>query len=176
MPSIVVVTGPPGAGKSAVAAALVTSFDPGALVEGDAFFGFLRAGAVAPWLPAAHEQNEAVIRAAAAAAGRLSAWCTVVYDGVVGAWFLPAFVGAAGVARLHYAVLLPPAEVCLERVATRPGHDFTDVDAARHLHADFARTRSVAGHVVSTDPDEDAAVVASRVLSRVRDGSLVWPD
>src|SRR5512145_730498 len=106
MASIVVVTGPPGAGKSAVAAALVESFEPGALVEGDAFFAFLRRGSISPWLPAAHEQNEHVVRAAAAATGRLAERCTVVYDGVVGAWFLPTFAAAAGVGRLNYAVLL----------------------------------------------------------------------
>lgn len=175
MPSIVVVTGPPGAGKSAVGAALVEAFEPGALVEGDAFFAFLRRGMVDPWLPAAHEQNENVVRAAAAAAGRLAERCTVVYEGVVGPWFLPAFAAAAGVASLHYAVLLPPEEVCLARVATRPGHGFTDLDAARHMYAEFARARSVERHVVASPPEDDARSVAERVLARVRDGSLAWP-
>ncbi|GEN80572.1 hypothetical protein AFE02nite_23060 [Actinotalea fermentans] len=169
-------TGPPGSGKSTVAGALVDAFDPSALVEGDAFFAFLRRGMREPWLPEAHEQNDGVIRAAAAATGRLAERCTVVYDGVVGAWFLPTFAAAAGVGRLHYAVLLPPAEVCLERVATRVGHGFTDLDAARHMHAEFARARSVARHVVDVASDDDARTVADRVLARVRDGSLVWPD
>ena len=48
---LLVVTGPPGAGKSTVAARLVERRSPSALVEGDAFFAFLRRGRIDPWLP-----------------------------------------------------------------------------------------------------------------------------
>ena len=37
---------------------------------------------------------------------------------------------ATGVAVLHYALLLPPEQLCLERVRDRVGHGFTDFDAA----------------------------------------------
>src|SRR5258708_34860826 len=85
MAELVVVTGPPGAGKSTIAELLVSDFDPSALVAGDQFFGFLRAGSIAPWLPQAHQQNEVVILSAAAASGRLArGGVTVVYDGVLG--------------------------------------------------------------------------------------------
>lgn len=81
---MIVVTGPPGAGKSAVAEQLADLLDPSALVAGDDFFGFIRNGAVRPWLEEAHAQNAAVVEAAAAAAGRLAGHCDVVYDGVQG--------------------------------------------------------------------------------------------
>lgn len=51
MGSLLVVTGPPGAGKSSVARILADSFDQSVLVEGDAFFAFLARGAIEPWLP-----------------------------------------------------------------------------------------------------------------------------
>jgi dephospho-CoA kinase len=60
---LVVVTGPPGAGKSVVARALADRFNPSVLVEGDAFFAFLASGRVDPWLPESQQQNEVVIRA-----------------------------------------------------------------------------------------------------------------
>ncbi|MHB8296673.1 MAG: hypothetical protein ACYDH5_19090 [Acidimicrobiales bacterium] len=33
---------------------------------------------------------------------------TVVYDGVIGPWFLETFAKASGLASLHYLILLPP--------------------------------------------------------------------
>ena len=78
--------------------------------RGDAFFGFLARGAVAPWLPGSHEQNEIVTRAAATTAGRFAAeGYDTVFDGMVGPWFLPTFAEATGLDRLDYVVLLPRA-------------------------------------------------------------------
>jgi cytidylate kinase len=114
----IVVTGPPGAGKSTVAELLSEQFERSALVAGDAFFGFLRRGSTAPWSPESHDQNTAVVEPAAAAAGRLARHCTIVYDGVVAPWFLRNFVKQSGVAWINYALLLPPLDVCLHRAAT----------------------------------------------------------
>jgi dephospho-CoA kinase len=70
MAPLLVVTGPPGAGKSAVTRVLADRFEPSVVVEGDAFFAFLARGAVPPWLPESNAQNEIVAEAAASAAGR----------------------------------------------------------------------------------------------------------
>jgi cytidylate kinase len=140
VPGLLVVTGPPGSGKSTVSEALADLWDPSVLVEGDAFFRFLRRGMIPPWLPESHAQNDTTVRAAAAAAGGFAAGgMAVVYDGVIGPWFLPTFARLSGVDSLDYVVLLPPVETCLKRVETRTGHGFTDLDAARHMHEDFVR-------------------------------------
>src|SRR3954451_7143863 len=103
MSGLILVTGPPGAGKSTVAVALAARFDPSVLVAGDAFFGFLATGAIAPWLPASRVQNEVVTRAAARATGEfVTGGFTTVFDGMVGPWFLPTFAGAVGVSVLDY--------------------------------------------------------------------------
>ncbi|MFS0700803.1 hypothetical protein AB6N24_12600 [Cellulomonas sp. 179-A 4D5 NHS] len=170
MPGLLVVTGPPGAGKSTVAALLGERRDPSALVVGDAFFAFLRRGAVAPWRPEAHAQNRVVLAAAAAATTHLVAGgLHVVYDGVVGPWFLDLVAGV--VPDLHYAVLLPPVETCVVRVASRTGHGFTDPGAARRMHREFVTSGVAARHLL-TDAAADAVAVAVAIDGRVADGSL----
>ena len=174
MADLIVVTGPPGAGKSTVAELLVGRFSPSALVAGDHFFGFLRRGAVPPWEPAAHAQNELVTRAAAAATGRLvTGGLAVVYDGVLGPWFLPVFLAATGLERLHYAVLLPTEEQCVERVRSRRGHGFTDLDAARRMHREFATADVDPRHVLGGHGSP--AVTAEAVTRRFTAGDLVVP-
>ena len=173
--SLVVVTGPPGAGKSTVAGALVRTYPESALVRGDDFFGFVSGGWIAPWLPEAHRQNEVVLGAAAAAAGRFVAGgYTVVYDGVVGPWFLPAFAAATGLAELSYVVLLPPEEACLGRVATRTGHGFTDPDATRRMHRQFAGADLDGRHVLRAQ-SEPPDVLAAEILDRLARGQLRYP-
>jgi cytidylate kinase len=172
MADLLVVAGPPGAGKSTVAALLVERFEPSVLVEGDAFFAFLRRGAVPPWLPESNQQNEVVTQAAASAAGRYAAGgFTTVYDGVVGPWFLPTFAAATGLTALHYVVLLPPLETCMERVAAREGHGFTDEPATRKMHDEFAGAQLHRRHVVvNVEPDAGPAV--ERIAAGLTDGTF----
>jgi cytidylate kinase len=70
--SLLVITGPPGAGKSTLARLVADTAGRSVLVEGDAFFAFLASGRVDPSLSGSHEQNTVVIKAAASAAGRFA--------------------------------------------------------------------------------------------------------
>lgn len=142
------------------------------LVEGDSFFGFLATGAVDPWLPASHDQNTVVTRAAAAAAGAfaLGGYATV-YDGVVGPWFLPTFGASTHLEHLDYVILLPSVDICVRRVATRRDHGFTDEPAMRKMHEEFASARIAERHVLR-DPPEDPAEVAVLIESARAAGRL----
>ncbi len=170
--SLLVVTGPPGAGKSTVARILVDRAARSVLVEGDLFFGFLARGAIEPWLPASNDQNTVVTRAAAAAAGCFAeGGFATVYDGVVGPWFLSTFATATALDELDYVVLLSDVETCVERVRERVGHGFTDEAATREMHAQFAAAVIDGRHVLRR-ASANARGVADEIAAARRRGDL----
>ena len=173
---LLITSGPPGAGKSTVAARLAGRRTPSVLVEGDDFFRFLRRGRTEPWLVAARTQNEIVTEVAGAATGRfVTGGYWTVYDGVIGPWSLPSFVAATGLDRVHYVVLLPTVETCVERVATRIGHGFTDEAATRHMHHEF-ETAVVGDRHVVRDDDGGATAIVDTIIERFDAGELAFPD
>jgi cytidylate kinase len=162
MGSLLIVTGPPGSGKSTISRLLADNMQRSVLVEGDLFFAFLAAGAIAPWLPESMEQNHVVGDAAAAATRRFMADYDTVYDGVIGPWDLDRFVRALGTNAIDYAILLPSVDVCVERVSNRTDHGFNDHSATRHMHGQFAdavRTGAVQErHVIDSGAFDLAAL------------------
>ena len=169
MGELVVVTGPPGAGKSSVSEHLANKFTPSALVAGDSFFAMIKQGYILPWLGEARRQNAVIIEAAAAAAGRLADICTVVYDGVLGPWFFPTFVRASGLAHLDYVILLPPLEVCLERVQNRADHGFGDLSVTGDLYEQFAGADVDKRHLI-TESDDHPAQITELIRRSLEDG------
>jgi predicted ABC-type ATPase len=169
---LLLITGPPGAGKSTVTRLVAERFEPSVLIDGDMFFEFLGPSAVAPWLPQAREQNEVVTRGAARASGLFaSEGYATIYDGVVGPWFLPTFAAATGLDALDYVILLPSLEVCLERVKTRVGHGFIDEAATRKMYREFAGAEIAERHILH-DPPDDAATTVDLIVMRAAAGTL----
>lgn len=66
---VIVLTGTPGAGKTTTAVALAREpGSPKVHLHADDFWHFIKNGAVAPYLPEAHEQNSVVVKILAKAA------------------------------------------------------------------------------------------------------------
>jgi hypothetical protein len=169
---LLVVTGPPGAGTSTVAPLLAAASNPAALVPGDDFSSFWVRGRIDPWLPAAHAQNEVVVRAAAGACGTfVRGGCPVVHDGMVGPWFLPTATGG------HRADAAAPRRA--DAVAGQvpgPGGPPSRArphrpEATAHVHAEFTVPDVDPRHVVPVS-DESPHQLAGLVLRRYRDGAL----
>lgn len=148
---LLVVTGPPGVGKTTISAILASQADPSAHVEGDAFFSFLKNGYIPPWTPEADEQNKMVIAATTAAASAYAAsGIMTVLDGVFGPWFIEQLKIEAerhGVTNLHYGILMADLDVCLGRFEGRHGAD-APLDMVRKMHGEFADLGDYTDHVV----------------------------
>jgi tRNA uridine 5-carbamoylmethylation protein Kti12 len=139
---VLILTGPPGAGKTTTARVLAARFPRSVHLESDAFFRFIASGHVAPWRRESHEQNRAVMGiVATAAAGYADAGYLTIIDGIVSPdWFFPPLrdaLQASGHA-VAYAVLRPPLEVCISRAASRAGPQLADTEVIAQLWGDFA--------------------------------------
>lgn len=109
---ILIVTGPPGVGKTTTAEVLAGRSTRSVHLEADTFFRFIGSGYVEPWKPESHEQNQIVMRIIAeAAAGYAAAGYFTIIDGIViPGWFLEPLSDALRNAGhpVAYAVLRAP--------------------------------------------------------------------
>ena len=175
-----IVSGPPGSGKTTVSAALAFGYERGVHLESDWFFRSIRSGSIAPWLPEAHSQNAAVMMVAAdAAAAYADAGYTVVWDGIVGPWFLGQIAQRLGdrEIRVQYLVLRPRRATASQRVRGRG--DTPENSGAESMYDQFADLGELESHVVSSDAPAEQVIEACRAA--LIDGSLrvdldSWPE
>lgn len=150
-----ILTGPPGAGKSTTAAALAAECEKSVHLHTDDFWRYIAAGAIPPYLPESDQQNQTVLRVIAQAALTYAeGGYTVVVDGVVGPWMLHHFEHAVRdepATVMHYIVLRPARETTLARAQARTGPDvLTTEEPVLTMWDQFADLANLERHVLDT--------------------------
>lgn len=168
MSEIVIISGPPGSGKSSVSESLCQRYDRTVHLETDRLYGAIRMGFIRPWLPGADRQNAMVTRAAARAAAAYAGELYAVFiDAVVGPNLLPVYLEElppAGVP-VHFVLLMPTIEETVQRGLTREPALRVPEDALRMMHASFTEFAGFAGYTIdnsgmTADQTADLAMAA----------------
>jgi len=173
--SALILSGPPGVGKSTTAEILAARAPRAVHLESDAFFGFVRSGYTEPWKPESHKQNRLVMGIVAQAAAEYAAagYHTIIDGIVIPGWFLEPMAERLREAecQVAYVVLRAPLATCTERARGRGSAPLADPSVIEQLWRSFADLGELEQNAIDLD-GEDAVEAADRIERRMAGGLL----